>query len=149
MSVVWQYGLNLLTNIPFHFLAVRQMATEGQSDKILPDMEVCMKQRCVTEFLHTEKSAPVDINWHLLSVCGDQPVDVSAVRRWVVRFISGDSGSPLLVLIFMSVICRLLFITGERVRDEGTTERRKESFSLFYISCLIIHFIVPQYLGSA
>ena len=99
------------------------MATEGQSDKILPDMEVCMKQRCVTEFLHTEKSAPVDINWHLLSVCGDQPVDVSAVRRWVVRFISGDSGPSLLVQTNKSVH-HSLFIAGENAQIVVVTDEK-------------------------
>ena len=33
------------------------MAAEGQSDKMAFDMEVCMKQRGVTEFLHAEKIA--------------------------------------------------------------------------------------------
>ena len=54
-------------------------------------MEVCMKQRCVTEFLNAEKIAPNDIHRCLLNVCGDQTVDVSTVRRWVVCFSSGDS----------------------------------------------------------
>ena len=52
-------------------------------------MEMCMKQRCVIEFLHTEKMALVDIHQRLLNGCGDQTVDVSTVRRWVVRFSSG------------------------------------------------------------
>ena len=34
----------------------RQMAAEGQSDTMVSGMEVQMKQRCVTEFLHTEKN---------------------------------------------------------------------------------------------
>jgi len=38
------------------------MAVEGQSDKMMSDMEVPMKQRSVTEFLHEEKDAPTDIN---------------------------------------------------------------------------------------
>jgi hypothetical protein len=45
--------LNLPANIPLNFVAVRQMTAEGQSDKMAPDMEVRMKLRCVTEFLHT------------------------------------------------------------------------------------------------
>ena len=44
------------------------------------DMEVCMKQGCVTEFLHAEEIAPIDIQWHLLNVYGDETVDVSTVR---------------------------------------------------------------------
>ena len=89
------------------------MAAEGQSDKIASDREACMKQRCVTEFLHEEKMAPTDIHEHLLNTDGDQPVDVGTVRQWVVHFISGDSGSPLVVQILTSTVCRLLFIAGE------------------------------------
>ena len=37
--------LNLPTNIPLYFVAVRQMVVEGQSDKMASDMEVCIKQR--------------------------------------------------------------------------------------------------------
>jgi len=70
---------------------MRQMTAEGQSYKMASDMEVHMKQRCVTEFLHAEKNAPNDIHRHLLSVHGDQTVDVSTMRRWVARFSSGDS----------------------------------------------------------
>jgi len=39
------------------------MAEEGQSDKRAPDVEVHMKQRCVIEFLHVEKSGS---HWHSL-----------------------------------------------------------------------------------
>jgi len=53
--------VNLPTSIPLHFTAVQQTATEGQSDKMVSDVEVNMKQRCVTEFLHVEKMAPIDI----------------------------------------------------------------------------------------
>ena len=67
------------------------MTAEGQSDKMASDMEVCMKQRCVIEFLHVEKNAPNDIHRRLLNVYGDQTVDVSTVRQWVTRFSSGDS----------------------------------------------------------
>jgi len=67
------------------------MAAEGQSDKIASDMELCMKQRCVTEFLYAEKIAPTDIHWCLLNIYGDQTVDVSTARQWVVRFSSGNN----------------------------------------------------------
>ena len=91
------------------------MAAEGQSDRMMSDMEVCMEQRCVTDFLHAEKMAPTDIHLHLLNIEGDQTVDVSTVRQWVVHFSSGDSnrGSPLMVHIFMSVAHRLFFIAGK------------------------------------
>jgi len=48
------------------------MAAEGQSDRMTSDMEVRMKQRCATEFLHGEKVTPTDIHQHLLNVSGDQ-----------------------------------------------------------------------------
>jgi hypothetical protein len=60
--VIWQLRLNLPANIPLNFVAMRQMAVEGQSDKMVSDMEVRMKQRCVIEFLHAEKTAPNDIH---------------------------------------------------------------------------------------
>lgn len=42
-------------NVPLHFGAVPQTAAEGQPDKVSSDMEVHMKQKCGTEFLHAEK----------------------------------------------------------------------------------------------
>ena len=81
------------------------------------DVEVWMKQRCVTEFLHVEKIAPIDIHWCLLNFDGDQTVDVSTMRQWVVCFCSDNSvsGSPLLVQTFMRGACRFLFVAGENV----------------------------------
>ena len=61
MLVVWLQRMNLPTNTPLHFVAMRQMAAEGETDKMVSDMEVCMKQSCVTEFLHVEKMAPIDL----------------------------------------------------------------------------------------
>jgi len=34
------------------------MAAEGQFSKMASDMEVHVRQRCVTEFLHVEKITP-------------------------------------------------------------------------------------------
>ena len=53
------------------------MAAEGQSDKIVSDVEVCMKQKCGTEFLCVgeKKMAPIDIYSCLVNVYGDQTVD--------------------------------------------------------------------------
>ena len=62
------------------------MASEGQSDQMVSDTEARMKQKYATEFLHVEKKASTDIHWCLLNVCGDQTVDVSVMRRWVVCF---------------------------------------------------------------
>ena len=46
------------------------MAAEGLSDKAAPDVEVCMKHRCVIEFLHVEKIALIDIHGFLLNISG-------------------------------------------------------------------------------
>ena len=35
--------------------------------------------------------APTDIHQHLMNVSGDQTVDVSTVKQWVVHFSNGDS----------------------------------------------------------
>jgi len=67
------------------------MAAEGQSVKMVSNMEVSLKKKHVIEFLHAEKMAPTDIHQHLLNICGEQPVDVSTVRQWVVCFSSGNS----------------------------------------------------------
>jgi len=67
------------------------MAAEGQSDRTASDIEVHMKQRCVTEFLCVEKTAPTDILQCLVNLCGDQRANVSTVRWWVAHFSSGNS----------------------------------------------------------
>ena len=93
------------------------MVEEGQCDRVASDMEVHMKQRCVTEFMNEEKMAPIDMHRYLLNVYGDQTVDVSTVRQWVMHFSSGDSvvkdkpfsGWP---CRFLQVQHADLFITG-------------------------------------
>ena len=62
-----------------------------------------------------KKMAFTEIYLHLLNVYGDQTVDVSTVRWWVLCFSSGvsDSESVLLVQIFMNMACRILFTTDE------------------------------------
>jgi len=67
------------------------MGAEGQSDRMVSDMEVPMKHRCGIEFLHSEKVASTDIHQHLLNVYKDQTVNVSAVRQWVVHLSSSSS----------------------------------------------------------
>jgi len=37
------------------------MAAERQSDKMVPDMDVCMKQRSGIELLHADKMVSTDI----------------------------------------------------------------------------------------
>jgi len=67
------------------------MAAEGKYDKMMSDLEVCMKQRCGKmcgiEFLHVEKMAPTDIHQRLM----DQTAGVSTVRQWMVCLSSSDS----------------------------------------------------------
>ena len=77
--------------ILLHFVAVRQIAAEKQSEKMASDMEESMKKRDATEFLHAPQIAPTDILWHLLNIYRDQTVDMSTVRLWVVNFSSLDS----------------------------------------------------------
>jgi len=48
---------------------------------------VDLKKRCVVKFLHVEEMAPTDTYQCLLNIFGEQTVDVSTVRRWVVHFI--------------------------------------------------------------
>ena len=67
------------------------MAAEGQSDKMAPDVGVCTKQRRGIEFLHAEKVAPIDNGQCFLNSYGDQTVDVSTARCWVVCFSSVNS----------------------------------------------------------
>ena len=64
------------------------MAAEGQSNKMVSDMEAYTKKWCVTEFLNEEKMAPIDIHWHLLNIYRDQIVNVSTVGG---AFSSGNS----------------------------------------------------------
>ena len=61
------------------------------SDQVTSDMEMCLKQRSGTEFIHAENIPFIDIHQCLLDINGDQTVAVSTVRWWVVRFSSGNS----------------------------------------------------------
>ena len=72
---------------------------------MVSDMKVQMKQKGVTEFLQVEKMAPVSLHQCLLNVFGDQTVDVSMMRQCVVHFSSDDSGSSLLMQIFVKAAC--------------------------------------------
>jgi len=56
MLAVAQEKLNRPTNILLYFVAMQQTTAEGQSDRMASDMEVQMKQRCGTEFLHAKKN---------------------------------------------------------------------------------------------
>ena len=79
----WWYGSRGWT-FPLHFVAMWQTAAEAQPDSVEFDMGVQMKQRCVTEFLHVEKIASIDIHWCLLNIYGDQTVDFNSEAWWCV-----------------------------------------------------------------
>ena len=57
--------MSIEVELLFNFVAVWQMAAEGQFDKTAADIEVHMKQCCEIQFLHVEKIAPSDIHWCL------------------------------------------------------------------------------------
>jgi len=70
-----------------HFVAVPERAREGQSDKMASDLEVRLKQKCVTEFLHGGTITPTDIHLCSLSISEDQTAGVStavgsAFQQW-------------------------------------------------------------------
>ena len=111
MFVIWQEQLNLPTKISIHSVAMQQTTAKGQSNKKPSDIRVHMKQRCINEFLHVGKMAPTDIHQHLLNGCGDQTVDMSTWGSgWYFSAGDSNSGPPLLVQIFISMACPLLFI---------------------------------------
>lgn len=45
--------------VPLHFVAVRRLAAEGQTDRMVCDVEVCMKQRDGIEVLYMEEKLPM------------------------------------------------------------------------------------------
>ena len=53
MLVVRQQGLKLPTNIPLHFVAVRQMVAERQSD---------MEAKMCNVLHHAEETVPIDVH---------------------------------------------------------------------------------------
>ena len=51
----------------------------------MADIDVCIRQRSVIEFLTAEGEMPIRIHERLKNVYGDATVDVNTVRRWVRR----------------------------------------------------------------
>ena len=97
------------------------MVVEGRSDEVVSYTEICRKQGLVIEFLHEEEMGSTDIHRHLLRVGGDQTVDVSTVRWWVVCFSSGNSNMKdkpcsRWSCRFLSVACGLLFIIDQNAQ---------------------------------
>jgi hypothetical protein len=54
--------------------------------------DVQFKKRTVIVFLNVEKVPPIKIHRRMKAVYGDQCVDVSTVRCWVMRFKDGELG---------------------------------------------------------
>jgi len=67
------------TKILLHFVVCKEMAAEEQSDKMVSDMEVCMKQRGRIEFLHAQKKiAFIIIHLLLMNIHRNQTLSVSS-----------------------------------------------------------------------
>ena len=77
----WYYKkrMNLPANIHY-VLLLSDRWQQRQSDIKASDVEMHMKQRCVTGSLHADKMAPVDIHQCLLNPYGEQKMDVSTER---------------------------------------------------------------------
>ena len=119
----WWYGSRGWT-----FLSVlccsEQMTAEGQSDKMVSDMEVCMKQSCVTESFHAEKNGThwcslmlAEHFWKPSNGCEHSETVGGAFQQWwqwkTSHVLVGHAQlSPQLVQIFMNTVCRLMFIFG-------------------------------------
>jgi len=95
------------------------MVAERQSDRMAPDEEVHLKQKCVPECLPKEKLAPIVIHQHFLNIYGDQTADVSTARWWLVDFSSSDSSALPLLQIFTSVACRLVYCCQKCIANCG------------------------------
>ena len=61
MLAAWQQRWNLPTLPRYTFVAMRQMAAEGQSDKMASDMELRMKQSMSLNYSMGKK-------WHPLTI---------------------------------------------------------------------------------
>jgi len=100
-------------------------------------------------FSMQKKMPSTDIHQCLLNIHGDQSVDVNTARWWVVHFSSDNSygGSPLLVQIFMSMACWLLFIRGQNAELMVVTTLKSsfvaETFALS--NGVTVHFYLLQF----
>ena len=131
------------------------MAAEGQSDRMASNVKLIMEQRCVTEFLHAETMAPIDIYRLQLNADGDQNSECEQREE-------GDDTSKQcqqqqcvapLVQMFMSAACRFLFTAGENAQLMVMTVLRSRVLQLkipttcHKTSCPIntqFHFLVCQ-----
>ena len=106
----WWYGSRGWTFPPILRYGWQQ---RGTLTKWCPTWNCIWSKGVSLNSLHAEKMVPTDILWCLLSTYGDQTVDVSTVRQWVVCFSSSNSGSLTLLPIFIGMVYRFLFISGE------------------------------------
>ena len=65
------------------------MTAEGQSERLVSDMEACMKQKCVSVFLHEEKMALINACWAFMET--RQWMWAQWKSEWVVHFSSSGS----------------------------------------------------------
>ena len=90
MSAIWQQRLNL-PNYYNLFCSGWQLAAEGQSNRLVSEMKSADEAKGVSlnSFMWGKNST----HWHTQTFVehGDQTVDVSTVRWWVVCFSSGNS----------------------------------------------------------
>ena len=87
MLVVRQERLKVPTTIPLHFVAVWQMAVEGQSDRMATDTEACRKQRCGTKCrtkkrTHWRSLTLTECLWRLNSGCERSDVVGVVFQQW-------------------------------------------------------------------
>ena len=75
--MVWQQRLNLPDDVLLHSVVMQQKSAEGQSDKMVPDMQVHMKQRYITE-----SSVHAKCLWKPKSGCEHSEVVGGAVQQW-------------------------------------------------------------------
>jgi len=110
----WCYGSRCWTSAPV-FCYMLLPCDRWQQRATLTECvtEVHINQRCVTEFLHLEKVASIDIHRHLLECLWGPASVYKHSEAVVVHFCSGNSGSPSLVRIVTCMAYSLLFIADE------------------------------------
>ena len=92
------------------------------------------------------------LKW-LLNTDGNQTVNVNTLKWWMVYLSSGDSGSPPLMQIFMSMACRVLFIADENAELMVVTELKNSVLWLriysirycYYALCIHCSFLGNKY----
>ena len=90
------------------------MAAEGQSDRMVSDTEVQMKQNMWNWHIHR----------HLLNADVNQTVDVSTVRRWMMCF-----SIPSCNYVIHNNVSQVL--SGDKGQEEYCFVRSKEAAFLF------------------